>query len=149
MLPLFVIPGERGGAPLTAFLLGLGLWAGASLPSAATFVVIDTDQVRCYDDAHEIPCPQPGQPFSGQDAQHDGMQPAYRDNGDGTVTNLATGLMWQQSFAWDLSWADAVSGAPSFGLGGYHDWRFPTIKELYSLIEFSGVCGTDFASSTP
>ena len=45
----------------------------------------------------EIPCPQPGQPFYGQDAQYDGPQPSYQDNGDGTVTDLNTNLMWQQS----------------------------------------------------
>ena len=34
---------------------------------------------------------------AGQDTQYAGRQPAYRDHGDGTVTDLNTGLMWQQS----------------------------------------------------
>jgi hypothetical protein len=37
-----------------------------------------------------------------------------------------------------MTYNEAVSGAESFNLAGYDDWRLPTIKELYSLILFSG-----------
>ncbi|MBD3160908.1 MAG: DUF1566 domain-containing protein [Candidatus Latescibacteria bacterium] len=127
---------------------GIGIAALVSAAGATT-VVIDTDQHQCYDDQVAIPCPDPGDPFFGQDAQHEGTQPAFQDNGDGTVTDLRTGLMWQQSFIEDISWDDATSGAETFELAGYTDWRLPTIKELYSLIQFDGVCGTDSLSSIP
>ncbi len=102
------------------------------------YVIVDTGQVYCYDDGDGIACPEEGVAFSGQDAQYAGNQPRYVDNGEGTVTDLNTGLMWQQDPGCKMSYEQAVAGAPSFQLGGYDDWRLPTIKELYSLILFSG-----------
>ena len=67
-----------------------GLWSGAV---AGDYKLPDTGINKCYDAEKEIPCPKPGQPFYGQDTQYDGSQPAYRDNGDGTVTELNTSLM--------------------------------------------------------
>jgi len=64
---------------------------------AGDYHLPDTGIDKCYDNDSEITCPSPGQPFYGQDAQYDGPQPTYRDNGDGTVADLNTGLMWQQS----------------------------------------------------
>jgi len=111
-----------------------------STVAAGSYVVVDTGQTTCYDAHTEIPCPAPGQPFYGQDAQTTGTQAAYVDNGDGTVTDLNTGLMWQQTP--DLenksTWEQALAGAETFDLAGYDDWRLPTIKELYSLIDFNG-----------
>ncbi len=116
--------------------------------------VVDTGQTACYDAVAEIHCPAAGAPFFGQDAQHQGRSARYRDNGDGTVSDLVTGLMWQQSPDLDgdgdidaadkRTWAEAMSGADGFSLAAYHDWRLPTIKELYSLIEFSGVDPSSF-----
>jgi hypothetical protein len=83
------------------------------------------------------PCPASGA-FGGQDAQHAGRAPAYVDNGDGTVTDLVTGLMWQKSPGEKVSYAQAASGTAALRLGGHDDWRLPSIKELYSLILFSG-----------
>ncbi|PKM86361.1 MAG: hypothetical protein CVU87_12275 [Firmicutes bacterium HGW-Firmicutes-12] len=62
----------------------------------------------------------------------------FTDNGDGTVTDLNTGLMWQQDPGSKMTWVEAMSKAEVFELAGYTDWRMPTIKELYSLIDFSG-----------
>lgn len=103
-----------------------------------TYVVVDTGQEKCYDNFAEIACPQASQTFYGQDAQYQGNQPDYRDNGDGTVTDLNTGLMWRKTPGDKVTCDGAVAGAKDFNLAGYDDWRLPTIKELYSLILFSG-----------
>ena len=103
------------------------------------YVVVDTGQDKCYDNSREITCPQPGEAFYGQDAQYQGLPPAYQDNGDGTVTDLNTGLMWQKTPGNKVTYDEAVAGVNDFNLAGYDDWRLPTIKELYSLILFSGI----------
>ena len=101
--------------------------------AARSYPVVDTGQVKCYDNMTEIAAPASGQPFYGQDAQYNGSQPSYKDNGDGTVTDLVTGLMWQQDPGEKMTYAQAVAGASACHPGGYDDWRLPTIKELYSL----------------
>jgi len=114
------------------------------------YAVVDTGQVSCFDDNdHLATCPSEGEPYFGQDAQNTGNPASYTDNGDGTVTDNVTGLMWQQRPDTDkdgdidaadkLSFDQAAANADTLTLGGYTDWRLPTIKELYSLIDFSGV----------
>lgn len=102
------------------------------------YPIVDTGQERCYDNTKEIEYPKRGQVFFGQDAQYTGNEPAYKDNGDGTVTDLNTGLMWQSDPGEKMTFRQAVAGASKCRVAGYKDWRLPTIKELYSLILFSG-----------
>jgi hypothetical protein len=116
---------------------------------ARTYTIVDTGQTRCYDNTHEIAAPAEGRPFYGQDGQYNGPQPAYRDNGDGTVSDLNTGLMWQKDPGKKVTWEQAVAGPATCTLAGHTDWRLPTIKELYSLIDFSGVTGPSAAESRP
>lgn len=131
--------------PLTTFGVLLPLIPGSSaLPARdiAPWVVVDTGQVACYDQYKSIQSPGPGRPFFGQDAHYAGIPASYRDNRDGTVTDLATGLMWsQKTDAKKISLAEAEAIAARMTLGGHTDWRVPTIKELYSLIDFRGVTG--------
>jgi len=100
------------------------------------YTIPDTGQTKCYDNWKEIPCPRAGRPFHGQDAQYQGAQPAYRDNGDGTVSDLNTGLMWQQADdqndAW-RSWYKAIDYCETLTLADHGDWRLPTVQELTSL----------------
>ena len=103
------------------------------------YKVVDTGQTTYYDDSNEIAVPAVGEPFYGQDAQYDGHQPSYTDNGNGTITDNVTGLMWQKAVSEKINFDEALAGADAFSLAGYDDWRLPTIKELYSLILFSGV----------
>jgi len=103
-----------------------------------TYPIVDTGQAYCYDDGVGIPCPNEGESFYGQDAQYSGNAPSYTDNGDGTITDNVTGLMWQKDPGEKMTYEQAVAGAEGFDLAGYDDWRLPTIKELYSLIQFSG-----------
>lgn len=112
--------------------------SGMSGAEKVSYAIVDTGQVRCYDNSGAIECPGAGAAFFGQDAQYIGNEPAYRDNGDGTVTDLHTGLMWQSDPGEKMTFAEAVAGAVTCRVGGYEDWRLPTIKELYSLILFSG-----------
>jgi len=106
--------------------------------AATTYPIVDTNQSKTYNNSREIAPPSEGQAFYGQDAQVDGNPPRYVDNGDGTVTDLVTGLMWQRGYSGKITYAEAVASADDFELAGYADWRLPTIKELYSLIDFSG-----------
>ncbi|WP_455276877.1 Lcl C-terminal domain-containing protein [[Eubacterium] cellulosolvens] len=105
---------------------------------SSTYIVVDTGQTVFYDNSNEILSPDLGGSFYGSDAQYRGIQSAYQDNGDGTVTDVNTGLMWQQDPGEKMTYDEAVLGANAFRLAGYDDWRLPTIKELYSLILFSG-----------
>ncbi len=121
VLPVLVLSGRRAAAGQTEY------------------PVIDTGQSVCYDNFNKITCPQPGDPFFGQDAQYDGIQMSYQDNGNGTVTDLNTALMWQKTPPTDhYTWDRAARYAENLQLAGYDDWRMPTMKELYSLTAFYG-----------
>jgi hypothetical protein len=133
-----------------AFFLASGI--GPVVPpytDAADYRVVDTGQEACYNTSVEINPPAPGERFFGQDAQFSGWQPDYQDNGDGTVTDRVTGLMWQKNPGEKMSYDDAVAAADTFSLAEYEDWRLPTIKELYSLIVFSGIDPSGWEGTDP
>ena len=56
--------------------------------------------------------------------------------------------MWVQARGSKIGWDSATAGVSSCTVGNYHDWRMPTIKELYSLIKFNGQNGTSMTSTT-
>ncbi len=67
-----------------------------------------------------------------------------KNNGNGTVTDTSTGLMWQQDTARDgqgnyaeMTWEAALDYCESLNLGGFTDWRLPSIKELASIVDLS------------
>lgn len=62
-----------------------------------------------------------------------GQQSRCSDNGDGTVTDRNTGLMWQKATAGPMNWYDARSYASGLSLGGHSGWRLPTVDELQAL----------------
>ena len=65
------------------------------------------------------------------------MKNTFIDNKDGTVTDLTTGLMWQQETPTnEMYWEDAIEYCENLELAGHKDWRLPTIEELISLIAF-------------
>ncbi|CAA6604172.1 conserved exported hypothetical protein [Rhodospirillaceae bacterium LM-1] len=129
---------KRGGKNLLAIL---GCLVGGLAQAGEPYAVPDTGQRQCYDDMGRVGCPSPGQAFFGQDAQYQGPAPQYRNNGDGTVSDLVTGLMWEKSFS-KTGFADAAAQAQASRTGGHADWRVPTIKELYSLMNFQGATGS-------
>jgi hypothetical protein len=84
----------------------------------------------------------------------------FTDNGDGTVTDKTTGLMWQQQDdgVSRANWDGQLQYCAGLNLGGHADWRLPNIKELASLVDparenpatfpvFHGVKGA-YSSST-
>ena len=113
------------------------------------FPIPGTNVTKFYGDDSEIPEPAkaegrtPNEDYYGQDGHY--FTPcSYTDNGDGTVTDNITGLTWQVDFGEKITWETAMNGLDEFNeqaLGGYSDWRVPTIKELYSLVQFTGSMG--------
>jgi len=105
--------------------------------------ISDTGQVYCFDNQGVIPCPKKGERFFGQDAQYKGKI-SLVNNHNGTVTDKMTGLMWQKSHnPIRLKYYDAKSRCENLTLGGYNDWRLPTITELFSITDFSGSTHTE------
>ncbi|MCP5542328.1 MAG: DUF1566 domain-containing protein [Akkermansiaceae bacterium] len=96
-----------------------------------TYPVVDTGQTSFFDGMKAISKPRAGSAFDGQDASFARNPPRYADNGDGTVTDEVTGLVWQKGFA-VMTYQEALRKQKVFSLGGKtNDWRLPDIKELY------------------
>jgi len=61
----------------------------------------------------------------------------YAVNGDRTVTDNVTGLMWQQDVpTTTYSQMGASAYCLASTVGGYHDWRLPSLIELVSIVDF-------------
>ena len=70
-------------------------------------------------------------------------QNAFIDNGDGTITDEATGLMWAQEDSGDsMNWESALSYCEDLTTAGYDDWRLPDVKELQSIVDYTRSPGT-------
>jgi len=62
----------------------------------------------------------------------------FIDNGDGTVSDTSTGLMWQQSGPDETkNWQQALDYCETLSYAGYSDWRLPNISELQSIIDYT------------
>ena len=65
------------------------------------------------------------------------------DNGDGTVTDTKTGLMWvknphtdlSEKFKGEMKWQEAVDACKALNFAGHKDWRLSTREELFSLTD--------------
>ena len=64
----------------------------------------------------------------------------FKDNGDGTVTDDLTGLMWTTNAnpnGSECNWNTAINYCETYDYAGHSDWRLPNKNELFSLIDFS------------
>jgi len=65
----------------------------------------------------------------------------YVDNGDGTISDLKNGLMWEAEVKKsNVSWSAAEEYASNLTLGGRSDWRLPSPAELEALYEAGIAC---------
>ncbi|MEI8174096.1 MAG: DUF1566 domain-containing protein [Deltaproteobacteria bacterium] len=66
----------------------------------------------------------------------------FKDNGDGTVTDTQTGMMWVRNAnrAYrSMNWEDAMKYTEEMNLQGNQDWRLPSKAEFQDLIDKEGV----------
>jgi hypothetical protein len=107
--------------------------------SARAFTLPDTVQTKCYDNTKQITCPtSETADFYGQDGNHLSAPMALKDNGDGTVTDNNTGLVWQQTPDRSaLNWENAGAYCAALEKGGQTDWRLPSRREIATLVSFN------------
>jgi hypothetical protein len=107
-----------------------------------------TGQTTCYDQNNQmIDCA-----GTGQDGEIKAgipwPEPRFRDNKDGTITDLLTKLTWMKNSdcLGRYKWTDALSAVAYLNTysdifrcgytGNHHDWRMPNINELLSLVNY-------------
>jgi cytochrome c553 len=62
----------------------------------------------------------------------------FDDNGDGTVTDDVTGLMWQQKIDYETyEWKEAIRYCEGLELADHDDWRLPNVKEGVSIVDYN------------
>ena len=113
-------------------LLAPTAWAAGGL------VLPDSGQGSCYDvQGMVIDCPEVGQPLHGQDAHYQGTVPQYEENGNQTITDLVTGLMWTEVVEEpQYSWEEAIGYCDELAFAGADDWRLPSKVELESIVNY-------------
>jgi len=109
---------------------------------------LTTGQLTCYS-ATGTPIACAG---TGQDGDlQKGLPRVYVDNGDGTMTDTRTGLMWEKLsddgsiHDWNIpyTWINAINTKiatlNSASFAGHNDWRLPNVNELQSLVSYGGL----------
>jgi hypothetical protein len=107
-----------------------------------------TGQTRCYDTRGEVSCTGIGQD-GGYQKGVAWPNPRFTDNANGTVTDNLTGLIWLKNVNSNCfgqrNWATALSDVNNLAAGHCGltddsragDWRLPSVRELFSLADFS------------
>ena len=108
---------------------------------------ICTGQTKCYTDSDLINCNSSSiGVFYGQDAYYAARgtcipQKFRIDNSvpnEKTVIDENTGLEWQHTIPTDTYiWENAIKYCENLTYGGHNDWRLPTVKELFSIVDRS------------
>ncbi|WP_445774108.1 Lcl C-terminal domain-containing protein [Shewanella sp.] len=126
---------------------------GEDAATVYSYAIADSAQSLCYDNNIELACPASSEDFYGQDGQTvNGSEQSYTtnvtDDGDITVTDNVTGIIWTQSPEMNndgeitsddkLSSSAAASYCEALDYAGQTDWQLPNVKQLYSLMNFQG-----------
>ena len=143
---------SRDGSPASNDGGSIGGDAGggdAGSDDAPLRVVAATGQTECFDvNGNTINCAGTGQDGEFQ-AGVAHPTPRFTDNGDGTVRDNLTGLIWLQraDCLGQTDWQEALSRSNSLASGHNGcqlfdgsvtgDWRLPNIRELMSLLSVS------------
>ena len=121
---------------------------GFYISSAKSYKVSDTGITSCSNGGStSIPCPSSTEWYYGQDANYPNTPnaPSWTTNGNETVNDIVTGLVWQRCSAGQNSdaectgtaltytHANAVSYCDGLSLGGREDWRLPSYEELITI----------------
>ncbi|MGK5091346.1 DUF1566 domain-containing protein [Deltaproteobacteria bacterium TL4] len=89
-----------------------------------------------------VPVPDTGQTTSytntfGEDADYSENPMSFTDNGNGTITDNVTGLLWQkQDDGVGRDWDTANTYCEELPLAGYTDWKLPAVSELTSIVNY-------------
>jgi len=132
------------------FLNHLFLGAPRELRPLCASLLPDTAQMTCYHGNIEVSCEETTCRQDGFYETGCPIEGRFVDNGDGTVTDNCTGLMWQKDtdlngdgqlvFRDDsLKWCESLSYCEDLTLAGYDDWRLPNVHELQSIMVDFGV----------
>jgi hypothetical protein len=88
----------------------------------------------------------------GEDHDYSINTPSYSNNGNGTITDNVTGLMWQQADGGEMIYENAAPYCDALNFAGYTDWRLPSPIEGFTLMNLQNnnpaMNTTFFTSST-
>ena len=123
---------------VAAALNGGGTCGSGGLP--------ETGQTQCDQGAGTLgACP--GSPAGQDGALLAGAPRSYTDNGDGTITDDVTGLMWEKlsldgsihnvnnTYTWSAALTTKIATLNSGNFAGHNDWRLPNRLELETLVD--------------
>jgi len=115
---------------------------------AMSILLILTSFFRAEVRANELPDTGQEQSYTktfGEDHDYQPAvsQPSYTDNGDGTITDNRTGLMWVKDGnsagcinGSSTTWESALTFCEGLSYAGYSDWRLPNRRELMSIVDY-------------
>jgi hypothetical protein len=112
---------------------------GLCAPPPAASGLPDTGQRTCYDSGGRVIACTSATCFGQDGFYQTGCPPEGRfvDNGDRTVTDTCTGVMWQKETApGTYDWCTALAYCEGLELAGHDDWRLPNVRELQSIVDY-------------
>jgi hypothetical protein len=115
-------------------------------PPLACLKVLATGQTTCWNQAGTVVIPCAGTGLDGDFRA--GVALSYTDNGDGTITDNNTGLMWEKKsndgsihdkgteYTWSEAFTVFIAALNAAGFAGYTDWRLPNVRELQTIANY-------------